>query len=68
MLHTGNAAGNDPPIGALKPNAWGLYDMHGYLWEWCEDAWRPDLKDMAADGSPTAELGIRRMLGHGPEP
>ena len=32
---TRNAAGNDPAVGVLKPNPWGLYDIHGYLWEWC---------------------------------
>lgn len=49
--HTGNAAGNDPPVGALKPNPWGLYDMHGYLWEFTLDAWSPNYEDAPTDGS-----------------
>lgn len=36
--HTGNAAGNDPAVGVLKPNAWGLFDMHGYLSEFTVEA------------------------------
>lgn len=38
--HTGNAAGNDPPVGAKKPNSWGFFDMHGYLREFVSDPWR----------------------------
>jgi len=35
--YDGNAAGNDPPAGAKKPNPWGFHDFHGYVWEWCSD-------------------------------
>ncbi len=65
--HTGNAAGNDPPVGALKPNAWGLYDMHGYLWEFVADDWHDDYKGAPVDGSVRrrGDKNVRRTIRSG---
>jgi formylglycine-generating enzyme required for sulfatase activity len=39
------------PVGSFEPNTYGLYDMHGNVWEWVEDCASPDYKNTPIDGS-----------------
>ncbi len=39
------------PVGSFKPNAFGLYDVHGNVWEWTADCWENDYTKAPTDGS-----------------
>ncbi len=47
----GNSGKATNPVATRQPNAWGLYDMSGNVWEWVEDVYHDSYKDAPADGS-----------------
>jgi formylglycine-generating enzyme required for sulfatase activity len=55
------------PVGQKAPNAWGLCDLIGNVWEWCEDVWHPTYVNAHADGSAwlTNEPENERVLRGG---
>ncbi|MCP4629370.1 MAG: formylglycine-generating enzyme family protein, partial [bacterium] len=46
-----NSGGRLHPVREKEPNAFGLYDMHGNVWEWVEDDFHKDYNSAATDGT-----------------
>ena len=53
------------PVGALGANPWGLYDMHGNVWEWCLDWYAENLGTSAVTDPKGASSGTQRIVRSG---
>lgn len=52
-------------VGSFSPNPFGLFDMHGNLWEWCADAWFEDYNGASASANPRDQKGAKDRVVRG---
>ena len=65
--YSDNSDNKPHTVGKKRANAWGLYDMHGNVWEWCEDVYHKNYDGAPSDGSAWLGAGdlSRRVVRGG---